>query len=152
MVLHRLGSSFFFRSSLFVNVLTWVKLLQWMTACSVANGEASTSSLVTGDLPRRSGVVFPDLLIFLWFLSFLRRLLQQLEVSNAAGGVFLLETYRRLLFLSPESCRSFIFWFFHFRSGRLKCSRARFVRFSFSIVAGQGFYLVNGPYLLVSLL
>ncbi|KAJ8445033.1 hypothetical protein Cgig2_022553 [Carnegiea gigantea] len=44
------------RSSLFFTVLTWVRLLQWTPACSVADGEASTGILVAGDLPRRSGV------------------------------------------------------------------------------------------------
>ncbi|KAJ8452385.1 hypothetical protein Cgig2_006190 [Carnegiea gigantea] len=78
-------------------VLTWVRLLWWTPACSVADGEASTGSLVAGNLPRRSGVT-----------------------SIATAG----SLYRS-------------------RSGRLKCSRARFVRFSFSVVAGRGFYLVD---------
>ncbi|KAJ8443711.1 hypothetical protein Cgig2_029616 [Carnegiea gigantea] len=111
-------------------------------AFAVNAGLLCCQRLVAGNLPRSSGVVFPDLLVSLWFLSFLRRPLQRPEVSVAAGGVFTPETYRQRLFRSPESRQSFIFCVFHVRSGRLKCSRARFVRFSFSVVAGRGFYLL----------
>ncbi|KAJ8444239.1 hypothetical protein Cgig2_028120 [Carnegiea gigantea] len=68
-------------------VFTWVRLLRWVLAFSITNGEASTGSTVAGDLPRRSGLVFPNLLVSLWFLSFLRRPLLRPEVSVAAGGV-----------------------------------------------------------------
>ena len=147
-LLHRPSSSFFYRSTLLFSVLTWVRLLRWTPACSVANGEASTGSLVADDLPRAAEWIFPVWLVSHWSPSFLRRPLQRPEDSVAASEV----SRRRPIADDFSGRRNFIFCVFLLRSGRLKCSWARFVLFSFSGVAGRRFYQVNGPCLLVSLL
>ncbi|KAJ8423540.1 hypothetical protein Cgig2_024257 [Carnegiea gigantea] len=96
---------------------TSVRLLQWTPACSAADGEASTDRLVAGDLLRRSGVAS---------IATVESLCRS-QWSLLVGGL------SPLTF--PVTGVSF------FSSGRLKCSSARFVRFSFSVVAGRGFYL-----------
>ncbi|KAJ8445690.1 hypothetical protein Cgig2_026017 [Carnegiea gigantea] len=61
--------------------------LRWTPACSVADSEASTGSLVVGDLPRAAKWFFPVWLVYRWSPSFLRRPVQRPEDSVAAGEV-----------------------------------------------------------------
>ncbi|KAJ8450026.1 hypothetical protein Cgig2_029388 [Carnegiea gigantea] len=65
---------------------------------------------------------------------------------------FSLETLSPATFPITGKSPELQFCFFRFRRGRLKCSRARFVCFSLSAVAGRCFYPDNGLSLLVSLL
>ncbi|KAJ8422279.1 hypothetical protein Cgig2_009281 [Carnegiea gigantea] len=112
---------------LFFGFLTWLRLLLWVPAFSVANGEVSTGGPVANDLPKHSRVFSfffpPNLLVFFGFyLS---------KASTEAAGSFCCNRWgsrrrhhRRRLFRSPE----FRICFFHFRRGRLKCSRGSLLR------------------------
>ncbi|KAJ8426381.1 hypothetical protein Cgig2_000576 [Carnegiea gigantea] len=118
-------------SSLFFSVLSWVRPLRWSSACSVADGEVSTGSLVAGDLCRAAE----------W------RPVQRPELSVAAGEVLAGDLSPATFPVTVESPK------FQFTaSGRLWGSWARFVLFSFSGVGGRGFFLISDPCLLACLL
>ena len=150
-----LSSSFFFRFSLVLQFLSWVRPLRWSPAGSVAEGEPSTGSLVAGELPRAATVQRPTFspvwLSPLWFSSFLRRPVRRPALSVAAGeglagnrspATFLVtggspELQVLACFFSAVSseeflgqvCSCFMLWF-----------------------AGWGFFLVSAPCLLACLL
>ena len=139
-LLHRPSYSFFFRSSHFFSVITWVWPLRWTPAYSVADGEASTGSFVAGDLPRAVECVFQVRLALSGFLL------------TCGVHCLLPETGRRRLFRSSEESPEFHFLRFSFQKWMPEVILGQVCCFLIFWSCWLGFYLVNGLCFLVSLL
>ncbi|KAJ8439616.1 LOW QUALITY PROTEIN: hypothetical protein Cgig2_020992 [Carnegiea gigantea] len=135
---------------IFYGFLTWVRLLRWVPAFPVADGEGSIGGHVPATFSVATEWFFSRFACFLLVSTFLRFPLQQPVVSVAAGRVSRWRPIAGDFSGHRRVPGGFKFFFFQFRRGCLKCSRARSVRFSFSAADGVCFYLDNGPCLLLA--